>query len=163
MPVLPANFFHRQELQHLLLRASRLRAETENEHIAAGLSKLLAGAAALDGFLADVPVTPHAVYKALDNPNGWTSEWLDSRFEDRTLGGELVVIVLGHQVLRTPVGEVIGTGRYRLTTGDGDTTETCDRDRLHKTLVAYVTAIPDLDPTVQDFFLTKVFAGDGEA
>jgi len=145
MPVLPANFFTRTELQRLLVRADELLHATQDGELAYCLRQLLTGAANLDGVLAELPVTPHPVNKALENPNNWASAWVGGSCSVHTHKGRFR-IEYGQQVLKRPNGDVIGTSRYRIRIGDGEDAEeytSCDRTNLRNVAFSYLSKFED--------------------
>ena len=142
MPEIPANFFTRSDLQGLILKADELSKQTKCPEQQAALNGLLCGAAALEGILAELAVTPHPVNKALANPNGWSNEWMDGSFSVGPMK-----IGYSQQVLKIPSrpGSYLATGRYKLTLGRGEDAETvvsADKRKLRALLVSYVLKLP---------------------
>ena len=161
MPDIPANFFTRSELQGIILRADELSKQAKCPEQQAALNALLAGAASLEGILAELTVTPHPVNKALANPNGWASSWFDGKY---VVGPML--IGYSQQVLKMPgrEGTYLATGRYRLTLGRGDdaeTVESSDKRKLRALLVSYVLRLPEEVPSdAKEYVLSRMFADD---
>lgn len=155
MPDVTANFFTRQELQHIVLKANQLRALATCPDQKAALARLLAGAAELEGVLADLPPTNHPNGKALENPNGWQAKWVENSY---TSGG--FKLTLAQQVLNIPnyPKSYLGTGRFRLTL-DGETYVSADQRRLHALLVRFLEPRTDVPAAHKEFLIANLFGG----
>jgi hypothetical protein len=145
MPTLPANFFSRSELQRILTRAGDLLGQTENTALHQGLQQLMQGAACVEGVLADLPVTPHPVDRALENPNGWSMEWRESHGTVHHAGPPAVEFSLARQFIIRPDRASVPTGRYRVSLGDKTYTGT-DMPLLRNLTVCYLTCLGVRDP-----------------
>lgn len=155
MPDIPANFFTRPELQNIILKADSLREVAACPAQKDALTRLLNGAAELEGVLADLPRTSHPNGKALENPNGWAAEWFDN-----TLTSGEFRLTYGQQVLRIPnkPKSYLATGRFRVTLGD-ETHVSGDQKRLHALLVRYLEPRTDVSPEHKEFMLSHLFGG----
>ncbi len=159
MPDLCANFFTRQEVHQLVLKADGLRRQVTNPELGEALLSFLAGAANLAGVLADLPVSNHRNDKALESTDGWSSVWFDGSY-----CADAMRIGYAQQVLKTDGGPKtlsFATGRFRLTLGRGEAAEThvsSDKKKLRAELVRYVLSLPESVPAdAKEFVLSHVF------
>lgn len=160
MPAVVANFFTRPELQALILKADGLGKAAECPSQRAALHRLLCAAAELEGVLADITPTNHPNDKALANPYGWRSEWVDNSVECGPLN-----IKFGQQILKTSDtagAKVVGTDRFRVTLGDVVHVSS-DRRKLRGLVVTYVDQLVGVDAQARGFVLDHVFPEAGDA
>lgn len=160
MPDVPANFFHRTDLQATILKANGLLADTPCPTQKAALVKLMCAAAELEGVLADIPPSTHPNCKALANPNGWTSRWLDSTLESGPFK-----IDYSQQVLDMTVGgksQYLATGRFRLKLG-AETHTSSDTKKLRALLVRHLHTFPGVTSGERSFVLDHLFSEGADA
>jgi hypothetical protein len=160
MPAVVANFFTRPELQALILKASGLADATACPAQRTALRRLLAGAVELEGVLAELAPSNHPNDKALANPYGWQSEWVDNSVECGPLN-----IKFGQQILKTSDtagAKVVGTDRFRVTLGDAVHVSS-DRRRLRGFVVNYMDSLAGVNASTRAFVLDFVFPEAGDA
>ena len=131
MARIPPNFFMRRDLQALLLKTHGLTTQLDQDHELTGVLRALSTAVAnLEGILADEPFHGELV---LQNPNNWKTDWM---------GGSYTVadfyVGYARQCFLTPNGTWIGTGRLRLTFGDGEVHTSSDHAYLRGVLLDYM-------------------------
>lgn len=157
MPEIPANFFTRTELQNIVLKTQALRTQTKSGEQQSALENLCTAAARIDGILADMIKTPHPVNKALDNPNGWTSQWLMGSI---TTGG--YVFQYGQQVLGIPLANkhLLGTDRYKLVLSDGEVHIDNTHDKLKAIMESHLDSLGEAMSQESRADVMRLFEGD---
>lgn len=160
MPSIPTNFPARREIQSLILRCTALHGDTSPELISL-THELVLAAANVEGVLAEIAETAngHASHKALE-ANGWLSEWPEHRTHLHTARGVFNVVV-AQQVLRTPEGRPVTTGRFRLTLGE-ETHQSSNRHLLRNLMREYLLRYEDILPVSVNKILDRHFATEGD-
>lgn len=138
MSILPANLFSRTELQSLITRADELCKQTKNNEQQVLLLNISRALAAFDGYLSELPITTHPTSKALANGNNWSSSWVGSEIVTPGDKHNRFRFSYSQQMLRSPNGLAILTGRHKVILGeDDDGTEVVDTD--YATIRLYVS------------------------
>lgn len=156
---LPPNCISRVELQGLIVRAHEGAKAAQSDELAALLRSFINSAACLDGFLAEQTPQNHPNDKALENPNGWRSEWFGGTHTLHDGDGEFA-IRYGQQVLVMHDGHYLGTGRYRLQVGDEAPIVGPDVGLMRASLERALAARPKLDKQTADRVLDTLFTKD---
>lgn len=160
MPAIPANLPTRREIQSFILRCIDAGDRLDPE-MSGLLGDLATAAANLEGRLAEMAGESSllSARKALE-PNGWTAEWVEQRNYLHTARGVFNTVV-AQQVLLTPEGRPVPTGRYRLTLGD-ETHCSANRVLLRNLLGDYLAGFSDLMPDAVGKVLDRHFATEGD-
>lgn len=114
MPVLPANFVTRLDLQRLTLKAGDLLAHTNHNELAFHLHRLMTAAASLDATMSELEPTTHANDRSLANPDGWQTEWVGQTWDFKCGKVAFSQCYLVRKEFKVP------TDRYKLVLGENE-------------------------------------------
>lgn len=142
---LPTRCPSRTELQTLVLRTDQASLDANSDELAALLRALSCAAANLEGYLSEQAPQKHPTDKLLENPNNWQSQWMTGSFVIHDAPDDLA-IRHGQQILMTPGGAHLPTGRYMLQLGEAEPYKGCDVGLLRAAAESYLAKHPNVDP-----------------